>query len=85
MTTSERIVERLGGPLDPFHPFRIRLTDGQVFDIRHGEMLMVGRSSVRIRVNHDSRAPLQWHSVPTTSIESVESLDETQVAATWGI
>jgi hypothetical protein len=32
----------------PFRPFRIYLNSGRVYDIRHPEMLRVGRSSVNI-------------------------------------
>jgi hypothetical protein len=32
----------------PFEPFRITLTDGRSYDVRHPEMAMVGRSSVLI-------------------------------------
>ena len=33
---------------EPFHPFRITLTDGRTYDVRHPEMAMVGRSTVAI-------------------------------------
>jgi hypothetical protein len=32
----------------PFIPFRIRLNSGRTFDIRHPEMLRVGRSAVNV-------------------------------------
>ena len=32
----------------PFRPFRITLTDGRTYDVRHPEMAMVGRSTVAI-------------------------------------
>jgi len=32
----------------PFQPFRITLTDGRTYDVRHPEMAMVGKSSVAI-------------------------------------
>ncbi len=32
----------------PFQPFRVTLTDGRTYDVRHPEMAMVGRSSVVI-------------------------------------
>ena len=32
----------------PFRPFRIRLNSGQAYEIRHPEMLRVGRSSVNV-------------------------------------
>ncbi len=33
---------------EPFRPFRIKMVSGQSFDIRHPEMILVGRSSVRV-------------------------------------
>ncbi len=32
----------------PFVPFRIRLNSGRTFEIRHPEMIRVGRSSVNV-------------------------------------
>jgi hypothetical protein len=32
----------------PFRAFRIRLTDGTMFDIRHPEMTVVGRSTALV-------------------------------------
>ena len=32
----------------PFEPFRLHLSDGTVYDIRHPELAMVGRSTVLI-------------------------------------
>lgn len=32
----------------PFSPFRIRLNSGRTFDIRHPEMLRVGRSAMHV-------------------------------------
>jgi hypothetical protein len=32
----------------PFQPFRLTLTDGRTYDVRHPEMAMVGRSAVAI-------------------------------------
>ncbi len=32
----------------PFLPFRIRLNSGRTFDIRHPEMLRVGRSAANV-------------------------------------
>ena len=33
---------------EPFRPFRIHMASGRTFDIRHPEMLRVGRSSVNV-------------------------------------
>ncbi len=32
----------------PFQPFRITLTDGRSYEVRHPELVMVGRSSIVI-------------------------------------
>ena len=32
----------------PFRPFRVRLSDGQQFEVRHPELAMVGRSQIII-------------------------------------
>ena len=34
----------------PFQPFRIHLSDGKAFEVRHPELAMVGRSIVAIGV-----------------------------------
>jgi hypothetical protein len=33
---------------EPFRHFRLTLTDGRTYDVRHPEMAMVGRSTVAI-------------------------------------
>lgn len=40
------ILELLRGR--PFQPFRIYLSDGAVFEVRHPELVMVGRSTVLV-------------------------------------
>ena len=32
----------------PFQPFRITLTDGLSYDVRHPELVMVGRSEIAV-------------------------------------
>ena len=34
----------------PFEPFRLHLSDGAVFEVRHPELAMVGRSTVLIGI-----------------------------------
>ncbi len=34
----------------PFRPFRLSLSDGREFEVRHPEMAMVGRSTVHIGI-----------------------------------
>ncbi len=35
---------------EPFEPFRLHLSDGAVFEIRHPELAMVGRSTVLVGI-----------------------------------
>jgi hypothetical protein len=37
----------------PFVPFRIKLTTGETYDVRHPELVMVGRRSVIVGITHD--------------------------------
>ena len=36
----------------PFRPFRVTLTDGRTYDIRHPELVALGRSSLIIGFPH---------------------------------
>lgn len=41
----------------PFEPFRIVLTDGQAYDIRHPDLLLVGKRSAVVGLAGDSNTP----------------------------
>lgn len=41
----------------PFQPFRIYMSDGTIYDVRHPEMIMVGRSAVVIGLPGGSSEP----------------------------
>jgi len=43
----------------PFEPFRLYLSDGAAFDVRHPELAMVGRSTVLVGIpTPDSAEPV---------------------------
>jgi hypothetical protein len=46
MITFQRLARYVGA--EPFRPFRISMASGQTFDIRHPEMISVGRSTAYI-------------------------------------
>jgi len=73
--TSAKIMEYVSA--EPFRPFRIKMTSGQVFEIRHPEMILVGRSSVRVyKVSDaDPEGPQQWFDVSLTLMETLEPLE----------
>jgi hypothetical protein len=53
------------------------MASGGTFDIRHPEMIMVGRTSVRIYHSDGlgSDAPPQWHDVSLMLMETVEPIN----------
>jgi hypothetical protein len=62
MMTSRKVVEYVTA--EPFRPFRIRMASGQSFDIRHPEMILVGRTSVRIYTVVGDDTHEKWHDEP---------------------
>jgi hypothetical protein len=58
---------------EPFRPFQIRMTSGRTFDIRHPEMVRVGKSSLIIFsfVSDEPEVYDRWDTVSLLLIESV--------------
>lgn len=80
MMTISKIAEYLRA--EPFRPFRIRMASGQTYDIRHPEMILAGKTIVRVYLNLDAdpnRIP-QWHELSMILIEALE-LNESRTAA----
>ncbi len=73
MMTSRKIVEYLEA--EPFRPFRINMTSGLHYDIRHPEMIMVGKTSTRVYAATDEGSNERWHDLSMLLIESLECLD----------
>jgi hypothetical protein len=62
---------------EPFRPFRIKMASGQSFDVRHPEMILVGRTSVRVYApaTADSANGHHWHDVSLMLMETLEPLE----------
>ena len=60
---------------EPFRPFRIRMASGQSFDIRHPEMILVGRTSVGIHTAVGTDEAEKWHDASLMLMETLEPLD----------
>lgn len=75
MMTLQKIVEYVSA--EPFHPFRIKMPSGQVYEIRHPEMILMGRSSVRVYTSatSDPDKPPNWHDVSMMLMETLEPLE----------
>jgi hypothetical protein len=67
---------------EPFRAFRMHMAGGRTFDIRHPEVIKVGRSSVTVYRRPDDAANQaeHWHEISLMLLESVEPLD-TKTAA----
>ena len=62
---------------EPFRPFRIHMASGRTFDIRHPEMVKVGKSDIVIfsLVTDDPEIHDHWNTVSLLLIELVSHLD----------
>ena len=67
MLTSPRLMEYVTA--EPFRPFRINMASGQSFEIRHPEMILVGKSLVRVyqAAGEVPGQPPLWHDGPGAS------------------
>ncbi len=61
----------------PFRPFRIRMTSGRTFDIRHPEMVRVGRGTILVFsfVSDDPEIYDRWDNVSLMLVEQLSHLD----------
>jgi hypothetical protein len=59
---------------EPFRPFRIKMVSGQSFEIRHPEMILMRRSTVRVYRSQeaDSDRGDHWHDVSMLLMETLE-------------
>ncbi|MBI1832189.1 MAG: hypothetical protein HYR84_12160 [Planctomycetes bacterium] len=63
----------------PFAPFRIRLNSGRTFEIRHPEMVRVGRSSANI-FTFAGEALDPYERMEMVSLLLIESVEPLEVA-----
>ena len=58
----------------PFEPFRIQVSDGSTYDVRHPELAMVGLGSVSIGIPAAGEAQPVYERVETISLGHVVKL-----------
>jgi len=64
----------------PFQPFRLTLTDGRTYDVRHPELAMVGRSTVAIGIPApDEPAPV-YDRLVTVSLMRIMQVEPNEAA-----
>ena len=67
---------------EPFRPFRLKMASGQMFDIRHPEMILVGKSSVKVYTKTKPESPSEhWHDVSLMLMESIEPIESLSTAS----
>jgi hypothetical protein len=73
MMISRKVLESVTA--EPCRPFRIRMASGPSFDIRHPEMILVGRTSARIDTITGSEQNEKWHDTSLMLMETIEPRD----------
>jgi hypothetical protein len=76
MMSFQRVANYVGA--EPFRPFRINMASGKAYEIRHPEMIQVGRSTVTIFTymsDDPEEAKQREQEVSIILIESIEPLD----------
>ncbi len=68
---------------EPFRPFRIRMASGATFEIRHPEMILVGRTSVRVYTAPEAESGngARWHDVSLVLMETLEPIEPAATGA----
>lgn len=68
---------------EPFRPFRLRMAGGRTFEIRHPEMVRVGRADLVIfsLVSDAPEIHDDWDTVSLVLIESISHLDAATTAS----
>lgn len=76
MMTARRLVNYMTA--EPFRPFRIKMTSGETFDIRHPEMIAVGRTTAHVFMwmseDHEESRERE-REISMLLMESIEPLD----------
>jgi len=74
MMTSSKVREYLEAK--PFMPFRFKMASGQLFEVRHPEMIIVSKTSVRIYSSPEpnSNPEPNWHDVSLLLMETLQPI-----------
>ena len=66
----------------PFQPFRLTLTDGRTYEVRHPELAMVGRSIVAIGVPAPGDPSLVFDRLVTVSLLHIMQVEPSEMQGT---
>lgn len=59
----------------PFAPFRVRLINGRVYEVRDPDLLMVGRTSITIGLLDREKAGPVYDHLITISLDNIRELE----------
>lgn len=60
----------------PFRPFRMHISDGSHYDIRHPEMILVGRTDIVLGLTDGTTEPVEeWIFVDPVHVTRIERID----------
>lgn len=60
----------------PFQPFRVVMSSGEAYDVRHPEMIMVLQSRILIGTDvEDDEAPANYTICPLLHVAAIEPLE----------
>ena len=59
----------------PFEPFRIHLTDGTTYEVRHPELILVGRRSVVVGISNVEQQPPLYDRYTTVALVYIVRLE----------
>jgi hypothetical protein len=64
---------------EPFRPFRIKMASGTTYEVRHPEMILAGRTSVRVYTvaGGEEGNGSHWHDVSLMLMETLEHVAAT--------
>ncbi len=78
MITVQRLVSYVAA--EPFRPFRLRMASGQTLEIRHPEMISVGKSTALVDLSMSDDPDLAKERVREVSLMLMESVEPLELA-----
>lgn len=60
---------------EPFRPFRIKMASGQEFEIRHPEMIRLGRANLRLYRPTETHGHESFQDISMLLMETIEPIE----------
>lgn len=81
MMTNNKVLSYVNA--EPFRPFRINMASGKAYEIRHPEMVAVGRTTIHVftSTNDEKETKEREQELSLVLVESIELLETTAAKA----